>query len=116
MATKAHSLIALLLAGYSTAFRTDIAYSDANRTAFADAIPVHTESGEASAASYKLVQTYDASNFFNGFTFFTDADPTQYVLLLLSQTDYWGVLSARNQHHFVQPSKTDCVQTLIDIG
>lgn len=78
MAKSTAGLSSLLLAGLATAFRADIAYSDANRTAFAETIPVHTEGGEAtSAASYRLVQTYDSSNFFSDFTFFTGTDPTQ---------------------------------------
>jgi hypothetical protein len=38
------------------------------------------------SAAYTLVQTYDATNFFDEFTFFTAADPTEGYVEYVSET------------------------------
>lgn len=60
-----------------SAQNVNVTFAAANKTEFADQIPFHTRLGLATAAtSYKLAKTYDSTNFFTEFTFFSEADPT----------------------------------------
>lgn len=54
---------------------------------YATSIPHHSVKGLATEQSYKLVTTYDYSNFFDDFTFYTGVDPTNGFVDYLSYTD-----------------------------
>lgn len=60
-----------------TSSNVNVTYANTTKINFATTIPLHTREGVASTtSSYELVTTYNSSNFFTDFTFFTGADPT----------------------------------------
>lgn len=60
-----------------TSENVNVTFSNATKLDFATTIPFHTREGVAStSSSYQLVKTYDYSNFFTDFTFYSDVDPT----------------------------------------
>lgn len=61
--------------------------SPASNITYATTIPAHSIKGLATTASYKLVTTYDHTNFFQDFTFYTGADPTHGFVDYLDYAD-----------------------------
>lgn len=62
-----------------TSENVNVTYHNATTVEFATTIPFHTPKGLSAAAAvsrYNLVKTYDYTNFFTDFTFYSDADPT----------------------------------------
>lgn len=83
------ALGALATTASAYSFTTNQTYA-ANQTVtvLADTIPFHTRIGAADATvTYKLVDTYNSTNFFSDFTFFTDADPTKGFVDYVSYAD-----------------------------